>query len=63
MMPFTWGVYESTHRIIDSLERLSDAVLGSDRYMVLAREITKTFETANCRHCGMRFWAYTGAGS
>ena len=44
VMPFTWGVYESTHRIIDSLTDFV-TVLGADRYMVLAREITKTFET------------------
>ena len=43
-MPFTWGVYESTHRIMDSLKDFSE-VLGGGRYMVLAREITKTFET------------------
>lgn len=44
VMPFTWGVYESTHRIMDSLQDFQ-TVLGGDRYMVLAREITKTFET------------------
>ena len=44
VMPFTWGVYESTHRIMDSLKDFSE-VLGGGRYMVLAREITKTFET------------------
>ena len=43
-MPFTWGVYESTHRIMDSLKDFQ-AVLGGGRYLVLAREITKTFET------------------
>ena len=43
-MPFTWGVYESTHRIMDSLEDFQQ-VLGGNRYMVLAREMTKTFET------------------
>ncbi|OED40134.1 16S rRNA (cytidine(1402)-2'-O)-methyltransferase [Endozoicomonas sp. (ex Bugula neritina AB1)] len=43
-MPCTWGVYESTHRIIDSLTDFV-AVLGADRSMVLVREITKTFET------------------
>ena len=43
-MPSTWGVYESTHRIVDSLKDFQ-AVLGDERYMVLAREITKTFET------------------
>lgn len=36
--------YESTHRILDTLEDI-EAVLGSDRYIVLAREITKTWET------------------
>jgi len=36
--------YESTHRIIDSLEDMQ-AVLGADRYVVIARELTKTFET------------------
>ncbi len=40
----TWGVYESTHRIIDSLKDFV-SVLGAERYMVLVREITKTFET------------------
>ena len=36
--------YESTHRILDTLEDI-EAVLGADRYIVLAREITKTWET------------------
>lgn len=36
--------YESTHRILDSLQDMID-VLGADRYVVLARELTKTFET------------------
>ncbi len=40
----TWGYYESTHRICDSLCDCEE-VLGGDRYIVLAREITKTFET------------------
>ncbi len=40
----TWGVYESPHRIMDLMEDLS-AVLGDGRYITLAREITKTFET------------------
>lgn len=35
--------YESTHRILDTLEDMQ-AVLG-ERYIVLAREITKTWET------------------
>ena len=43
-LPVTWVVYESTHRIIESLSDFV-TILGSERYMVLAREITKTFET------------------
>jgi len=36
--------YESTHRILDSLADMKE-VLGGDRYIVIARELTKTFET------------------
>ena len=36
--------YESTHRILDTLEDMQ-AVLGEKRYIVLAREMTKTWET------------------
>ncbi|OOF81300.1 16S rRNA (cytidine(1402)-2'-O)-methyltransferase [Rodentibacter caecimuris] len=36
--------YESTHRILDTLADMQD-VFGKDRYVVLAREITKTWET------------------
>jgi len=36
--------YESPHRIMESVRDIAD-VLGSDREMVLGREITKTFET------------------
>ncbi|EIJ67474.1 16S rRNA (cytidine(1402)-2'-O)-methyltransferase [Pasteurella bettyae] len=36
--------YESTHRILETLADI-EAVLGEDRYIVLAREITKTWET------------------
>lgn len=36
--------YESPHRIIDCLQDLED-VMGGKRQMVLARELTKTFET------------------
>ncbi|MBF0751721.1 MULTISPECIES: 16S rRNA (cytidine(1402)-2'-O)-methyltransferase [unclassified Pasteurella] len=36
--------YESTHRILDTLSDMQE-VLGEDRYVVLAREITKTWET------------------
>lgn len=36
--------YEAPHRLLDSLRDLS-AILGADRVAVLARELTKTFET------------------
>lgn len=36
--------YESPHRIIDSLSDMIE-VFGEDRFIVLAREITKTYET------------------
>lgn len=36
--------YESTHRLLDSLQDMAD-VLGPQRYVVLAREITKTWES------------------
>lgn len=36
--------YESPHRILDTLNVMND-VYGADRYLVVARELTKTFET------------------
>ncbi|MGV6988908.1 16S rRNA (cytidine(1402)-2'-O)-methyltransferase [Testudinibacter sp. P80/BLE/0925] len=36
--------YESTHRILDSLADMQ-TVWGGERYLVLARELTKTWET------------------
>ncbi len=36
--------YESTHRILATLETMAE-VFGADRYVVLAREITKTWES------------------
>ncbi len=36
--------YESTHRILDTLAD-AETVFGAERYIVLAREITKTWET------------------
>ncbi|QCR37327.1 16S rRNA (cytidine(1402)-2'-O)-methyltransferase [Nissabacter sp. SGAir0207] len=42
--PRTLIFYESTHRLIDSLTDMV-TVLGADRYVVLAREITKTWES------------------
>ena len=40
----TLVVYESPHRILDSLKDLNDE-LGADKELVVARELTKTFET------------------
>ncbi|MCL1147524.1 16S rRNA (cytidine(1402)-2'-O)-methyltransferase [Shewanella marinintestina] len=42
--PRTLIFYESPHRIVHSLESLV-AALGGDREIVMAREVTKTFET------------------
>lgn len=42
--PRTLIFYESTHRILDALADMQ-AVFGEDRYVVMAREITKTWET------------------
>lgn len=36
--------YESTHRLVESLEDIAD-VFGADTPIVLAKELTKTFET------------------
>ena len=36
--------YESSHRILDSVKAMGD-VFGADREVVIARELTKTFET------------------
>ncbi len=36
--------YEAPHRLLDTLADMVD-VFGADRYVVLARELTKTFET------------------
>ncbi len=36
--------YESTHRIVDSLKDMA-LILGADRFVLIARELTKTFET------------------
>ena len=43
--------YESSHRILDSLQDMIE-VLGADRYVVLARELTKTFETIHGDNLG-----------
>ena len=48
--------YESTHRILETLADMQE-VLGEDRYVVLAREITKTWETiVGDRLSALRQW-------
>ncbi len=42
--PVTWIFYESSHRIFASLKDLAEIISG-DRRIVLARELTKLFET------------------
>jgi 16S rRNA (cytidine1402-2'-O)-methyltransferase len=42
--PITWIFYESSHRILASIEDLAD-VLTPERTLVIAREITKLHET------------------
>lgn len=36
--------YESTHRLLDTIDDMIQ-ILGEERYVVIARELTKTFET------------------
>ncbi len=48
--------YESTHRILESLADMQE-VLGADRYVVIARELTKTFETIHgAKLCELIDW-------
>ena len=42
--PRTLIFYESTHRILDTLADMQK-IWGSDRYIIMARELTKTWET------------------
>lgn len=54
--PRTLIFYEAPHRILDALTDL-EAVFGSDRSAVLARELTKTFETLKGMPLGaLRAW-------
>ena len=48
--------YESTHRILDTLADVEE-LFGAERYVVLAREITKTWETIRGDSVGnLRRW-------
>ena len=40
----TWMVYEAPHRLLECLDDMCE-ILGAERRVVLARELTKTFET------------------
>lgn len=42
--PRTLIFYESTHRVLESLDDMQH-IFGDERYIVMAREITKTWET------------------
>lgn len=44
ILPHTLVFYEAPHRIIESVEDM-DNVLGGERRITIARELTKTFET------------------
>lgn len=55
-MPHTCIFYESPHRILDSLADMVE-ILGQHRQVVLARELTKTFETIKSLPLGeLRQW-------
>jgi len=43
MLPYTLVFYEAPHRIVECVEDMS-AVLGPERVLVIARELTKLFE-------------------
>lgn len=48
-VPATLVFYEAPHRVLESVEDLA-AVLGGERQITFARELTKTFETIhNCK--------------
>ena len=48
-LPYTLVLYEAPHRIVECVEDMT-AVLGSERVLVIARELTKLFEQIHrCR--------------
>ena len=47
--PYTLVFYEAPHRIVDSVRDMAE-IFGAERRVVIARELTKTFETIHsCR--------------
>ena len=59
--PYTLVFYEAPHRIVDCIADLG-AVLGGERKIVFAREITKLFETIHaCTLDEARAWLQTDA--
>lgn len=50
-LPFALVFYEAPHRILDTVDALA-AVLGAQRTLVLARELTKVFETIHVAPLG-----------
>jgi 16S rRNA (cytidine1402-2'-O)-methyltransferase len=46
----TWVFYESSHRVLECLKDMNQ-VLGAERELVLARELTKRFETVISGTC------------
>jgi 16S rRNA (cytidine1402-2'-O)-methyltransferase len=50
-LPFTLVFYEAPHRVVEAVADLA-AVLGSVRRMVIARELTKKFETIHACELG-----------
>ena len=45
-MPYALVFYEAPHRIVDTVAALA-AVFGGERTLVIARELTKVFETVH----------------
>ena len=59
--PYTLVFYEAPHRIVECVADLS-AVLGAERQIVLAREVTKLFETIHsCKLSEVDAWLHSDA--
>jgi 16S rRNA (cytidine1402-2'-O)-methyltransferase len=51
MLPYTLVFYEAPHRVVECVEDMS-VVLGPERALVIARELTKLFEQIHRCHLG-----------